>query len=281
MIINNRTRLLSAATIAALGLALAGCSGGADDSAASGDCTPEWDFSTVSEGSLTIFGPDYPPLFMSDGSTMEGVDGEVLSGFAKAACLDTAVTVVPAASVIEGVRGGQADVAAGGWYPTAERAEVVGQTEPAYSDPAVIVGIDPSGDLNDYKGKTIGTTQGYLWVDDLTAWGGDNIKLYQSPDAVFQDLLNGRLDAGLMAVNEAGYRLAQNPGTDLSYAVTEPVDFVEATVNPAVTNYPFTKDNAALGAALNEYLTQIRKSGELADILKTYGIDPAAAEPAS
>lgn len=276
-----RIRIVSVAAIAAVGLTMAGCSGSDASSTASDDCTPQWEFDTVSAGSLTIFGPDYPPLFTSDGSTMEGVDGEVLTGFAAAACLDTAITVVPAASVIEGVRGGQADVAAGGWYPTEERAKVIGQTEAAYSDPAVIVGIDPTGDLSDYEGKTIGTTQGYNWVDDLVAWGGDNIKLYQSPDAVFQDLLNGRLDAALMAVNEAGYRLEQNPGTDLSYVVTVPVDFVTATENPAVTNYPFTKDNAALGDALDDYLTEIRDSGELAKILESHGIDASAAEPAA
>jgi polar amino acid transport system substrate-binding protein len=277
---STRFRIVSVAAVAALGLSMTACAAEGGGTAA-GDCTPDSEFSTISSGSLTVFGPDYPPLFMSDGTTMDGVDGEILTGFAEANCLSTTITVVPAASVIEGVRGGQADVAAGGWYPTEERAEVVGQTEPAYSDPAVIVGIDPTGDLGDYKGKTIGTTQGYLWVDDLVAWGGDDIKLYQSPDAVFQDLLNGRLDAALMAVNEAGYRLQENPGTDLSYVVTTPVDFVEATRNPAVTNFPHTKDNAALGDALNAYLEKIRDSGELAEILESYGIDPSAAEPSA
>lgn len=260
--------------------ALTGCSTDGTTTANS-DCTPEWEFDTISSGTLTVFGPDYPPLFTYDGSTMEGVDGEILTGFAEAACLTTTPTVVPAASVIEGVRGGQADVAAGGWYPTEERAEVVGQTDPVYGDPVVIVGIDPSDDLSDYEGKAVGTTQGYLWTDDIVAWAGDNAKLYQSPDAVFQDLLNGRLDAALMAVNEASYRLEQNPGTELSYVLAAPVDFITATTNPAVTDFPYTKENTALGDALNEYVSGLRESGELADLLEKYGIDPSAAEPAS
>jgi polar amino acid transport system substrate-binding protein len=278
MISTHRT-VAAVALVGAASLALVGCSSGGADGASAEDCTSPWEFSTIDEGTLTIFGPDYPPLFMASGQDMEGVDGEIIAGFAEATCLDTNVTVVPAASVIEGVRGGQADVATGGWYPTAERGEVVGQTEPAYADPAVVVGVDPSGDLNDYEGRTIGTTQGYLWVDDLVAWGGDNIRLYDSPDAVFQDLLNGRIDAALMAVNEAGYRLAENPGTDLTYEVTEEVDFVEATQNPAVTNFPHTLENTALGDALNAYMDQIRESGELAEILESYGIDGSAANP--
>lgn len=261
-------------------VALTGCSSGGGGTA-DAECTPEWEFETVSPGTLTVFGPDYPPLFTYDGSTMEGVDGEILTGFAEATCLTASTTVVPAASVIEGVRGGQADVAAGGWYPTAERAEVVGQTDPVYGDPVVIVGVDPSEDLSNYEGKTVGTTQGYLWTDDLVAWAGDNAKLYQSPDAVFQDLLNGRLDGALMAVNEASYRLEQNADTDLSYVLATPVDFIQATLEPAVTDFPYTKENAELGDALNQYVSQLRESGDLADLLEKYGIDPSAAEPAS
>lgn len=276
LFVRRKVFAFTAATLATAGLSA--CSS-ANSQSADTDCTPAWEFETVSPGALTVFGPDYPPLFTFDGSAMSGVDGEILTGFAEAACLEPSVTVVPAASVIEGVRGGQADVAAGGWYPTPERAEVVGQTAPVYADPVVIVGIDPSADLADYAGEAVGTTQGYLWTEDMIAWGGDDVKLYQSPDAVFQDLLNGRLDAALMAVNEASYRLEQNPGSGLSYVLADPVDFVEATVNPAVTDFPYTKENAALGDALDDYIAQIRGTGELADLLESYGIDPSSATP--
>jgi len=274
-----RTALLL--LISGTAIALAGCSSDAGGGAAAdADCTPQSEFSTISEGQLLIVGPDYPPLFMYEGDTMSGVDGAILTGFAEANCLDTSVTVLPAASVIEAVKGGQADVAAGGWYPTDERAEVVGQTVPAYGDPAVLVGIDPTNNLGDYEGKLVGTTQGYLWSDDLQRWGGDNVKLYQSPDAVFQDLLNGRIDVALMAVNEAAYRLDQNPGTDLSYVTIEPFEAVAATLYPSVTNFPHTKSNSELTEALDAYLDDIRSSGDLAKILGEYGIDESAANPA-
>ncbi|GAA1817850.1 transporter substrate-binding domain-containing protein [Agromyces neolithicus] len=263
-------------------MALVGCStgtGAGAGAAADPDCTPQSEFSTISDGELLVVGPDYPPLFMYDGDEMSGVDGAIIADFAEANCLSPAVTVLPAASVIEAIKGGQADVAAGGWYPTDERAEVIGQTVPAYGDPAVLVGVDPTNSIEDYEGKLIGTTQGYLWSDDLQRWGGDNVKLYQSPDAVFQDLLNGRIDVALMAVNEAAYRLDQNPGTDLTYVTIEPFEEVPATLYPSVTNLPFTKDNAELGEALDTFLEEIRSSGRLAEILKEYGIDESAATP--
>jgi polar amino acid transport system substrate-binding protein len=269
------------ATAASATLILAGCAGGgtSNDGDANADCTPQSEFSTVSDGTLTIAGPDYPPLFEYTDNEMAGVDGDVLAGFAEANCLTTTVSLLPAAGVIEAVSGGQSDVAAGGWYRTDERAEVVGQTVPAYSDPAVLVGNDPTDDLGDYEGKTVGTTQGYLWSDDLVKWGGDNVKLYQSPDAVFQDLLNGRIDVALMAVNEAAYRLEQNPDSGLTYTTIVPFEPVPATLYPSVTNYPFTKSNDAIGEALDTYLEQIRADGTLADILDSYGIDKSAAEP--
>jgi polar amino acid transport system substrate-binding protein len=258
---------------------LAGCAGGSAGSTGSSSCTADHGFDTVNSGSLTIVGPDYPPLFTYTDNTMGGVDGEILTGFAKANCLSTTVNVLPAASVIQSVSGGQADVAAGGWYRTDERAKVVGQTEPAYSDPAVLVGIKPTDNIGDYKGKVIGTTQGYLWSDDMVKWGGDKVKLYQSPDAVFQDLLNERIDVALMAVNEAAYRLKQNPGTKLSYTTIVPFSPVPATLYPSVTNFPYYKANTKLGDALDAYLTKIRGSGELARVLEKYGIDKSAATP--
>jgi polar amino acid transport system substrate-binding protein len=271
-----------AATLALVGgaaLAISGCAGSGGGAAVEEDCTPASEFDTITEGQLSIVGPDYPPLFGYADDTMDGVDGDVLAGFAEANCLTTAVTVLPAAGVIEAVTGGQADAAAGGWYRTDERGEVVGQTDPAYSDPAVLVGIDPTSSIGDYEGQTIGTTQGYLWSDDLVKWGGDKVRLYQSPDAVFQDLLNGRIDVALMAVNEAAYRLDQNPGTDLTYTTIEPFEPVPATLYPSVTNYPYTKSNTALGDAFNDYLATIRGDGTLAEILESYGIDASAADP--
>jgi polar amino acid transport system substrate-binding protein len=234
---------------------------------------------TLHDGKLSIVGPDYPPLFTYQDSEMGGVEGKILKAFAAANCLEPEVKILPAASVIEAVRGQQADIAAGGWYPTEERANVVTQSEPAFGDPAVLVGKDPSGRIEDYEGKAIGTTQGYLWVDDLVNWAGDDAKLYQSPDAVYQDLLNGRIDVAMMAINEAAYRMAQSPDSGLTYVAMEESPLIEATQHPAVTNLPHTKDNPELTKAINSYLDKIRADGSLGRYLEEVGIDPAQATP--
>ncbi|MGH3662214.1 MAG: substrate-binding periplasmic protein, partial [Micromonosporaceae bacterium] len=169
----------------------------------------------------------------------------------------------------------------GGWYITPDRAKVVGQSDPVYSDPPVLVSKKPVSKIEDLKGKTIGTTQGYLWVSDLQKYAGDNAKLFESPDAVFADLVNGRIDAGLMAVNEASYRMRKQPDSGLKSEIMEPSPAIDASQRPPVTNFPFKKGNTKLGEALNKQIANLRDSGKLAKILKQHGIDASAANPKS
>jgi polar amino acid transport system substrate-binding protein len=265
---------------AAVLTSVAACSGSPAATAPPENCTPTFQVpKTVQPGVLTVAGPDYPPLFTYEGATLGGVDGAFLTYFAEKACLGLDIQVLPASGVIESVRGGRADVAAGGWYITAERAGVVGQTDPMYSDPPVLVAKSPSSDIQDYRSATIGTTQGYTFVEDLQRFAGDNAKLYQSPDAVFTDVSNGRIEVGLMAVAEASYRIDANPGSGLSYQVMSPDPAIDASVNPPVTNFPFAKDNPELGAALDTAIAGFRAEGKLAEALTAAGIDPAAANP--
>ena len=274
-----RRKLMACFLGAATGLTLAACGNSPEGTTVAADCKPAYDVTTVEEGVLTIVAPDYPPLFTYEDEELGGVDGEFFTYFAKKVCLTTKVEVLPAAGVIEAIRGGRADVAGGGWYITPDRAEIIGQSEPFYKDPPVFVSKDPSADLDDYQDKTIGTTQGYLWVDDLQEYSGDNAKLYQSPDAVFSDVLNGRIDVGLMAVAEASFRITHNSSSGLKYEIVNPNPAISATEEPPVTNVPFVKDNAEMGAALNAAIADFRADGGLTSALETADIDPAAGKP--
>ena len=275
-------RVLAAALLALAVLFAVAC-GDSDEpskeSASSEKCKPKISLPTMKKGVLTVAAPQYPPLFTYENGKAAGVDGEILNILAKQACVSLDVRIDPAAGVIESVQAGRADVAAGGWYITPDRAEVVDMTEPVYSDPPVLVSKDGVSRIADLKGKTVGTTQGYLWVEDLQKYMGDGAKLYQSPDAVFQDVANGRVDAGLMAVAEATYRLEQNPDTGLKSALMEPDPAIDASVRPSVTNFPHTKGKTEMTKVLNKLISELRESGKLAEILKRNGIDERAANP--
>jgi polar amino acid transport system substrate-binding protein len=260
-----------------LTLSLSACAGTSPQVASS--CVPKFDVgTTISDGTLKIVAPDYPPMFTYQNNELGGVDGEFYKQFAADACLTTEVTILPSAGVIEAIKNGQADVAGGGWFPTEERAKVIGQTDPAFANPAVFVGANPQSSLDSYKGKTIGTVQGFLWVADLQAWGGDKVKLYESADAVFSDLKNGRIDTALLSVSSASYRIkAMN--SDLTYQIVEPHPAIKAFNQPSVTNFPHVKSNEALGKALNLAIKTYRKDGSLERIVTDNGFKPEAAKP--
>ncbi|MFJ4029928.1 substrate-binding periplasmic protein [Paenarthrobacter sp. NPDC089989] len=257
---------------------LTSCAGAT--SAQSPECVPKFKTETSTAGTLKIAAPDYPPMFTYQNNELGGVDGVFYKQFAQDACLTTEVTILPSAGVIEAIKNGQADVAGGGWFPTEERAKVIGQTTPAFDNPAVFVGNSPQSSLESYKGKTIGTVQGFLWVSDLQAWGGDKVKLYESADAVFSDLQNGRIDTALLSVSSASYRIkAMN--SKLTYEVVDPHPAIKAFNQPAVTNFPHVKANTSLGEALNLAIKTYREDGTLERIVTANGFKPEAAHPKS
>ena len=269
---------------------LAACGGAGDDGAAAsrndagattgggnGECQPEVEIPTLEEGKLKVVAAQYPPLITYENGELGGVDGELLKIIAERACLEIEMNIQSFAGVIESVAANRADVAAGGWYITPDREEVVDQSEPVYSDAPVIVSKEEISNLDDVGGA-IGTTQGYLWVEDLQQYGGNRVRLYQSPDAVFADVANGRIEAGLMAVAEASYRIEQRPDAGLTATLMQPHDAIDASVRPSVTNFPHRKNVEGLTEALNAEIKRLRDSGDLARILEEHGIDPKAAD---
>jgi len=283
-VIHRQIKRAAAAVLLALAVAaLAACGGddAATDNASAagggGECQPQVELTTLAAGKLKVVAAQYPPLFTYEDGELGGVDGELLKLIAERACLNIEVELQSFAGVIESVAAGRADVAAGGWYITPDREDVVDQSAPVYSDPPVIVAKEEISNLEDVKGG-IGTTQGYLWVEDLQKYAGDRAKLYQSPDAVFADVANGRVDAGLMAVAEASHRLEQNPDAGLTATLMEPLEAIDASVRPSVTNFPHRKNVEGVTEALNAEIERLRSSGDLARILEEHGIDGKAAE---
>jgi len=275
-------RRAAALAVVAVAVTLSACGGETDETTEAGgagatECQPQVELPTLEEGKLKVVAAQYPPLFTYENGEPGGVDGELLKLIAERACLEIAVDLQSFAGVIESVSAGRADVAAGGWYITPDREDVVDQSAPVYSDPPVIVAKEEIANLDDVEGD-IGTTQGYLWVEDLKQYAGKRAKLYQSPDAVFADVANGRIAAGLMAVAEASHRIEQKPEAGLKATLMEPLEAIDASVRPSVTNFPHRKNVEGVTEAINAEIERLRSSGELARILEEHGIDGKAAE---
>lgn len=86
-------------------------------------CTPKHKVTQlVNPGKLTVAMYEYPPFAVTKGGEIGGVDGDVAQSVAKSECLQIQAEIVDPAATIQYVISGKADIAAGDWYRTAERA---------------------------------------------------------------------------------------------------------------------------------------------------------------
>ncbi|EPL16143.1 amino acid ABC transporter, periplasmic amino acid-binding protein [Pseudomonas sp. CF161] len=247
--------------------------------AAVADCKPAHQFETLTPGVLTVAAWVFPPYSIpGPGNQLSGVDGEIIKRIAARECLEIKATVVDPAAVIQSVIARRADVGIGDWYRTAERGKALGLSAPLYLDVMGIISSEGWSKISELEGKRIGTVQGYLWVDDLKKTFGDNLVLYPNPVAMAQDLASKRIAVGVdsFAVGVASQQKGAYQGQSIK--VSEPDPRVKATLEPGQTGFPHTKANTALGLALNENIQALHASGEIAEILGSFGLDKQAAD---
>lgn len=269
-------RLLLPLTVIAL-LPLSAC---ASSSTATTDsnCETSWSFPTVKEGTLQVAGiTGLPYLDIPAGSrTATGVDGDLLTEFARRACLDIEFQSLGGPAAVSALTSSKVDAAAGGWYATEERGKSIGQSDTVWQNFNSVVVSKDIASLAELKGTTVGVVAGSVYVQPLEELiGAENTKQYQTADAVLQDLKAGRLDAAMGTSGEMQAQVDNRGITDFHVQLLE-VDpnYPELTAIGNV-NLPHDKANTQLTSALNEYVAQIKEDGTLQQILADYGMtDP-------
>ena len=262
-----------------LSLSLAACGGGSATTVAE-DCEPIVDgVETAEPGKLTMAIAEYPPYVSLKGGTLSGVDGEVLAEVAAQLCLEPNPETSSFTAIVESVKNGRADLSAGNWYINEERGSQFELSDPVYVDKMALLTEDGATTLDDLGDGTVGTPQGYLWVEDLQkALGTDKVKLYASEDAVFQDVRAGRIDAGVMTYGGAAQLVKANNNQELKVGELEPDPRVEASEGAAQTAVLINKGNVKLQEAVNTVVEEMRADGRLAEILEENGLPASAAE---
>lgn len=264
----------------ALCLVVAAAGASIATSASAQECTPKHNLKTVEEGYLTVSAPTFPPFSIPKGENeVSGIDGEIVTAIAKMECLKIKVTKVEYATAVPYVSSNRTDVAIGNFYRTEARAAVVGISDPLYLDEMGLFSKEGITKIEDLKGHSVGTVQGYLWVDELKAILGDDLKLYNNYVALYQDLDTGRIQVAIDGIGVGAS--AQQSGSALKgmqIKVAEKDERVQASVNAAQAGLPLSKDNADLIAAVNADLAEIRSSGKLVEILEQFGLEKSAAD---
>ncbi|WP_021591921.1 substrate-binding periplasmic protein [Actinomadura welshii] len=265
--------ILAAATLGACGI------GSANEAGPKAGCTPSHSgLKTVRPGALTVATYNFPPFLQVQGSTVSGVEGDILKKIADLECLTLASQPLDTGSVIPATQNGRTDVSAGDWYCTGARAKVLSLAGPVYGDQIVIVSSDGATTFDDLKGRSVGTVDGYLWNKELAEIYGSSLKVYPNPTAVYSDLEVGRLDAAIDSIGTASYAKKQN-GESWHIERPEPDPRVASSQVPGQVCFPMSRSNPNLFKAVSEDIVELRRNGGIAQVLTKYGLDPAAADP--
>lgn len=294
-----------AALIAVSGLVLVGCSSSEDTStevsaetsaaaseetvvveesvetgdAAVEECVPAHaGVPTVEAGFLTVAAYEYPPFSAIDGEMLSGAEGEILIEIAALECLDVKVQPGAAAAMIPSIESGRADTTLGSWYRTAEREKIVLLSNPVIIDQLTLISVDGVDSVEGLVGKKVGSTLGFLWNEDLEKLLGDDLSLYETTQALYADLANGRIDVVVDTFPSGQAALQNTPIEGAVFAVPAPDERVVSTTKPGQTNFPVNLSNSALQMAINDNLKTLRDNGTLIEIVEKWGFSPTSVE---
>ncbi|MFO7690306.1 MAG: transporter substrate-binding domain-containing protein [Cryobacterium sp.] len=272
---NNFGRSFSgAALVAGLVASLAACST-TEATDVADDCTADHVFSTIDSGVLTVGLTEIPPFSSTSDGEAVGVDVDIVSAFAASNCLTVDYVNLTYSAAVPSVESERIDLTVGDWYRTAARAEIVNFSAPNYLDEFSVISEAGITTVEGLVGNSVGTVEGYLWVDDLRTLLGSDLQVYPSSVELKQDIESGRINVGVDAFGTSLYNFG-----DSDYEVTTvgPDERVLATVEAAQTGFPYTKGNTDMGVALDASIAELHASGGMVDILETHGLPASAAD---
>jgi glutamine transport system substrate-binding protein len=211
--------------------------------------------------------PSFVPFEMMDQETgeMVGFDMDILSEVAKRAGFDYDLNTMDFNGIIPALQTGNADVAIAGITITEEREKIVDFTDPYYDSGLRI--LVPSGssaaDIDDLKGKKIGTKVGSTSYDFLNKRFGDNADVTPYPGSadMYMALMSGSVDAVFYDAPNVGY-FSQTKGGD-----------AVKTVGPLYEGQQYGlafADGSEWVDDANEALASMKEDGTYAEIYKKW-----------
>lgn len=262
------------ATAAATLAALTAC-GSDDTSSVASDCTPKHaDVKTISKGKLTVGVIDIPPFSSYNSGKPKGIDIDIVTKIATAECLEPVYQQATYGDAIQSISGGQLDLAIGTIDATAKRMKAVDFSASTYLDGMGIASKSGAATVADLeKIGTVGTIDGYLWVDDLKKILGDKLKTYPSSVELKADYDAGRLGAAVDAYGVQVLQFPEGSGTSVNLANAKPDPRVQAIVQAPEAAFPLTKGNASLKTAASEDIVGMRADGTIGKLLTAAGLD--------
>ncbi|MDN4613836.1 transporter substrate-binding domain-containing protein [Leifsonia sp. F6_8S_P_1B] len=270
-------------TAAALAVTLAGCASGS--SAGGGSSASAGPEGLVQPGKLTAcIDPEYAPLeYYKNGTDGDivGFDADGIRALAKHWGVETNLLVTSFDGLMPQLQSGACDMIFGGLYMTDERLKIADASAVMQAGPAILTSPDRVKDItspSDLCGLTVAAQSASsnaatikTLSEKCTGDGAKAINLVEYPKTAETVLavLNGKADALAETNVAAAYMVTQNKGK-LEIAP----DVLELDTQFGV----FSRKDDKISASIASGLKALREDGTLADIAKTYGLDPAIVE---
>ncbi|WP_248579877.1 transporter substrate-binding domain-containing protein [Nocardioides sp. InS609-2] len=277
---SNARKFLGAAAVAAVATTLLGACGGESTSTVAADCAPKHEsVKTVDDGKLTVGVIDIPPFSSYNSGKPEGIDISIVKKIATDECLEPVYQQATYADAVQSISGGNIDLAIGTIDATAKRMEAVDFSASTYLDGMGIASKSGASSVTELESVgTVGTIDGYLWVDDLKKILGDDLKTYPSSVELKADFDAGRVDAAVDAYGVQVPQFKDDSDIKVFLANETPDDRVQAIVKAPEAAFPMTKGNTALQRALSDGIEEQRDAGTIKDLLKKAGLSESLGE---
>ncbi|HEY9736926.1 MAG TPA: transporter substrate-binding domain-containing protein [Trichocoleus sp.] len=221
-------------------------------------------------GHLLVATEDYyPPFEFLVNGKPAGLDHELLTMLQKRAPFEVRQEILPWQPILPGVGEGKFDAAITAASITDDRAKFLDFTMPISETTQFY--LKRQGDarltqLKDLAGRTIGVQRGGVSAESLPyleaalkPHGGvlGTVQEYGSFDQAYRDLESGRLDAVVHNIVSLSILLGEKPGI---------FELGEAVSPRSYAAWAVKKGNQPLLDYLNQFLAQVRQSGELAEL---------------
>jgi polar amino acid transport system substrate-binding protein len=168
-------------------------------------------------------------------------------------------------SLIPALKRGDFDIVMNGIEITSQRQAEVLFSQPYYIyTEQLVVRKDETKikDINDLKGKKVGTLSGAVAQDILMNIGGVDVKIYAGQVEPYEDLALGRLDAVLLDLPIAAYYAKPNPK----------LKYTGKPVGEGFYGIAIRKGDDELKKKIDEILIKLLKSGELKKIYEKWDL---------
>jgi polar amino acid transport system substrate-binding protein len=277
---NKLMKVMSLVLALTMLLALAGCGGSAQQSAAPASSAPASEapaseapaseapasFTTVENGKLHMStNAAFPPYEMiKDDGTFEGIDVEIAGAIAEKLGLELVVDDMGFDAALLAAQNGQSDMVMAGVTVNDERKQVMNFSDSYATGIQVIIVKEgsPIATVDDLaNAEMIGTqkaTTGYIYCSD--DYGEDHVTAFENGATAVMALLNDQVDAVVIDNMPAKEFVKANAGLvilDTEYAVEDYAIGI-------------SKSNTALLDAINGALQELQADGTLQSIVDKY-----------